>query len=282
MRTTRSIPAAAWCAALILLLLPIARAAELKIVPGPYRSGKALLPATFDGVKARCMLDTGSALTVVESAGSFERYQAEGSIDFKSASGRQQATDTIRVGEIRFAGGVFTNVSVSRLHNAAENMLGIDLIARQPFSMTFIQVPSLHLNPPAPRSLQTDLAVSKHGLMAVPLKLAGVQVSALWDTGASITVVDPRFIQAHPADFHRLSTPMLGTDGAGDALEVAVYRARRMAIGGRTFRNMHVVAVDLSMLREHFSQDIQAVLGFNVIRKADWYFHRANRQWSIR
>jgi predicted aspartyl protease len=262
--------------------LPPARAAELQVVPGPYRSGKALLPATFDGVKARCMLDTGSALTVVESDGSFERYEAAGSVDFKSAGGRQQETDTIRIGEIRFAGAVFTDVPVGRLEDSAENMLGIDLIARQPFSMTFIQVPSLRLNPPAPAHLRADLSVSKHGLLAVPLTLAGAQVDALWDTGASLTVVDPVFIQAHPADFKKLGTPMRGTDGAGDALVVEVYRARRLSVGGRTFRNTHVVAVDLSLLREHFAQDIQAVLGFNVIRKADWYFHRANRQWSIR
>jgi hypothetical protein len=43
-----------------------------------------------------------------------------------------------------------------------------------------------------------------------------------------------------------------------------------------------VVVLDLGPLRETVGNAVQAVLGFNVIRKADWYFDRAARRWSVK
>jgi hypothetical protein len=43
-----------------------------------------------------------------------------------------------------------------------------------------------------------------------------------------------------------------------------------------------VIATDLSLLREEEHSDLYAVLGFNVIRKTDWYFDPQKKVWSIR
>lgn len=264
--------------------LVCAQAAEIRIVPGAFNSGKAMVPCVFDGVKMRCMLDTGSAMTVVRDGQPFQSYEAAGSFEFKSAAGIARKTETILVREIRLAGLSFTNIGIGRLDGQAdaENMLGIDLVGRQPFAMMFKQSPSLRFDAKPPSSWRSDLRVSKHGLLAVPLAFGDAQTLALWDTGASLTAVDPVLVEKHPANFKALRTPMQGVDGGGHALVLPVYRARKIFVGGRAFRNLHVVAVDLSILRTNVHAGIEAVAGFNLIRKADWHFDRAQKLWTVR
>ena len=99
--------------------------------------------------------------------------------------------------------------------------------------------------------------------------------------GSSVTAIDQAFVKAHAEDFKPTNDFMQGTDGAGHTLLVKVFRAKKITIGPRTFRNARVVAVDLSLLRKNISPEIHAVIGFNLIRKADWFFDPENKAWSI-
>lgn len=273
---------AAWLLLCVHLLIP-SEAATLGVVPGPHASGKAFVSGIFDDIKLTCFLDTGSAMTLLADR-RFGHYPNLGSFHFKSASGIAAEAETLRLSSARIDRAVFRDVKVGRFPEGAEaeNTLGIDLLGRQSFSVNFYQNPSLELAPRPPRSLFSTLEVHPHGLLVVPMKFGGSETRAMWDTGASITAVDEAYVRAHPETFKAARGFMQGIDGAGQPVVLKAYRAKRITIGARNFRNVHVVATDLSLLRQSLASDLNAVIGFNLIRKTDWFFDPQRKVWSIR
>jgi hypothetical protein len=272
------------CILFLVLLRFSAWAAILEVQPGPFRSGKAFVSCTFDGVKESCFLDTGSAITVLANSGQFSAYSDLGGFRFKSASGVAEELERILIRTGIVDRVVFSNIKVARAKNEHEidSALGIDLLARQSFAVNFRDSPALFLNPKPPRQLLSGLETNTHGLLSVPMGFGATRVRAIWDTGASITAVHEPFVQAHPDDFKATGDSMKGTDGFGHEILVHLFRARKISVGGRSFSNVKVVALDLSMLGKSVEFDPQAVIGFNLIRRTDWYFDPPRRIWSIR
>ncbi len=259
-------------------------AATLEITPGPFRSGKAFVPAVFDGIKENCFLDTGSAMTLLTNSDAFSKQPNLGNFQFKSASKVAKEVQTIQVHTAIVDRVQFLNSKIGRVPagEGIESSLGMDLLGRQPFSANFLQTPAVNLNPRPPRRLFLNgLESNQYHLLSLPIAFRNSETRAMWDTGSSITAVDQAFIQAHPDDFKPSRNSMKGTDGAGHELIVKSFRARKIAVGSRTFRNLKVVAVDLSLLRENVDPKIYAVIGFNLIRKADWFFDPAKKAWNI-
>jgi predicted aspartyl protease len=257
-----------------------ARAAALQIAPGAYTSGKVYVTCLFDGVKEKCLLDTGSAMTLLADSKRFGNYTNLGVFRFKSASGIPQETETIQIGSIQIDDVAFTSVKIGRAtFQNAENTLGMDLIARQPFVLNFKSKPTLQLGAPRPHLPLTTLNVFSQGLPSIPISLNGSEVHALWDTGAALTVIDQDFIARRREDFKPTRNYMNGVDGAGHNLLLQMFRAKKITIGDATFEDVRVVAADLSVLREA-NPDIHAVVGFNLIRKANWFFDAKNRLWK--
>jgi len=256
-------------------------AATLQVSSGAYSSGKAYVSCVFDGTKERCFLDTGSAMTLVVNSKRFSAYTNLGKMRFASAAGIVQQTDTIKIDSINIDNFAFANVKIGRLHfRGAENTLGIDIVGRQPFAVNYQPYTVLQLNAPRPALPLTTLQVSPQGLLSIPVALGGVQAYALWDTGVALTTVDENFIAAHPENFKPTKKYMNGVDGAGKNLLVQIFRAKKITVDDRTFEDVRVVAVDLSLLRANVNKDIQAVVGFNLIRKANWFFDPKNRLWN--
>ena len=260
----------------------VGRAATLQIVSGAFSTGKSYLTCTIDGVKERCFVDTGSALTIVPNSKRFAGYTNMGAFHFKSAADIAQQIDTIRIASIQIDEIAFPNVKVGRANfRAVEKTIGNDILGQQPFAMRFRSRPALELNAERPASATATLDVSRQGLFAIPIEIGGSGMRALWDTGESITSVDQAFITAHREDFKAVNKYSKGFDGAGKPMLLEVFRAKKIAIAGHTFEDVYVVAADLSMLRDNLSKEIQAVVGFNLIRKGNWFFDAKNRLWSF-
>jgi hypothetical protein len=268
----------------VLLLLGSAfvRATPLQIVSQAYGTGGAFATCVIDGQKERCFLDTGSALTIVTNSQRFAGYTNLGVFRFKSAADVAQEIETIQIGSIELDGSVFPRVKVGRASfSRAENTLGIDILRHQPFAVRFSPKAILQLSAERPESSLNTLEVSNQGLFAIPIAIGGVEVRALWDTGVSITSVDQAFIKAHPENFKPSNKYGNGFDGAGKPMLLQIFRARKIVIAGRTFEDLRVAAADLSVLRENWDQQIQAVVGFNLIRKGNWFFDAKNNLWNF-
>jgi hypothetical protein len=267
----------------LLVVLRSAEAAVLRVVPGPFGSGKAYVDCFFDGRKENCFLDTGSAMTLVRPG--FSGDSALGTFHFKSASGRAVQAEIIHVGSIKLDGQNFHSARIGRLPktiNAWESSVGMDLLDHQAFALAFRDSPALYLEPKRPKETFPSLLMIKSGLLTIPVQFGRNASTALIDTGASVTAVDSAFVQAHPEVFRSTGRQVQGVDGAGHEMFVQLYRAKALTVGPRTFRNIHVIATDLSLLRENDHSALYTVLGFNVLRKTDWYFHPQNKVWSVR
>lgn len=260
-----------------------AHSAELRVVPNPFPSGKVYADCVIDGTRVTCFLDTGSAMSLVAPQGKFKRYPDLGSFQFKSASGKPQRADTIQTRTFELDGHTVRNARVGRLRDdSVEDTLGMDILGRQPFALEFRNRPAMRVSPKPPEKTSNDLSVGRHGLMSVPVTWGEAPALAVWDTGATITAVDLRFARTHPENFKRVRRHVDGIDGTGQKISVESWRAKKLQVGSRSFRNVLVVALDLGLLNGETSGRADAVLGFNIIRKADWYFDPARRRWSVR
>jgi hypothetical protein len=266
---------------LLIFFVASARGASMQISSSVYTSGKAYVSCLIDGVKERCFLDTGSAMTLVANSKRFSAYTNVGNFRFESASGIPQQTEFIQIGSIQIDDVQIRDKKVGRTRfRGAENTLGIDVVGRQPFSVDFNPQAILKFNVERPELPLTTLQVSRNGLLSIPVELSGIEAHALWDTGVALTTIDQNFIVAHPENFRATKNYMNGVDGAGKSILVQVFRAKKLKIADHTFKDVRVVAVDLTMLREGVHKDIQAVVGFNLIRKANCFFDPKNRLWS--
>ena len=255
------------------------KSAPLQIVSGGNSSGKIYVPVTFDGARLRTFLDTGSAATIVANTRLFASYPKIDELRFKGATAIEQSIDRIQLKSIQLDDLLLKNPSVGRAnYPKAETTLGIDVLNYQPFSIS-TKRKLLSLNPARPAIPSTTLQVSPQGLLSVPVSIGTQRFYALWDTGAGITTVDRSFIQANPDDFKATKKFMQGTDGAGKPLLVQLFRANKIDVGDQTFENLYVAAIDLSVLRRGLAENVHAVIGFNLINKADWYFDAKTRIW---
>jgi hypothetical protein len=237
----------------------------------------------FDDRMESCFLDTGSVMTLVTDG--FSQYPALGSIHFKSASGRVADAAVVRVHAIQIDHERWNDVRIGRLPEKAgtrESSVGMDLLGGAPFALNFRDRTELRFKPQKPRKTYRTLRVAEHGLLVIPLQCGATTTEALFDTGATVTAADTSFILGHPETFKSLGRQMSGVDGTGEKMFVQLYRASALKIGERTFRNVMVVGTDLSMLRDGHESDVQLVLGFNVIRRTDWYLDPPTHTWGVR
>src|SRR4051812_31531624 len=136
-----------------------AHAATLEITPGPFRSGKAFVPAIFDGNKETCFVDTGSAMTLLTNFDAYSKQPGLENFQFKSASNIAKEVQTLQVRTAILDHVQFSNLRVGRVppSEGIDSSVGMDIIGRQPFSANFLQSPSLSLNPRPPRRLLKGL-----------------------------------------------------------------------------------------------------------------------------
>lgn len=103
---------------------------------------------------------------------------------------------------------------------------------------------------------------------------------AVWDTGAGITVVGKGLVQRRPDLFQKLGSTT-GTDGTGVQQETPLYRMEGPSFGPWGFRSCAAAAVDLDAVNRRIETPMDLILGFNLIREADWYFDFPGRRWAI-
>lgn len=263
---------------------PPLRASPLRIVPGELQSGRIYVPCLFDGVAQSCVLDTGSVLSLVTGGRPFDKYPAKGKLSYKGASGLPKQSDQIIVRRLELDGVAFPDVKLARANagDHFETTIGMNLLGNKAFALSFGAKPSLKLDAKPPEGPLSKLKVYKSGLLSVPVTVGEEPVSALWDTGAELSAVDQKYATAHPRDFSFVKEVTNGVDGTHRPIKMRLYKVRALRIGGRAFQNVKVVAINFSSLREGADQEARMVVGFNLVRKASWFFDVPNRLWSVR
>lgn len=124
------------------------------------------------------------------------------------------------------------------------------------------------------------LEIYDNAQFSIPLKIGNGEMRGLWDTGAGLTAIDQEYVAAHPQDF-KFIADVPGGDGAGIPMVFKLYKAVRVDVAGHTFTDVGVLAMDFSVIREYFSNDVFLVVGFNLISRANWFFDLQKRTWEI-
>jgi hypothetical protein len=105
------------------------------------------------------------------------------------------------------------------------------------------------------------------------------EVDAVFDTGASITAVDKKWIQAHSDEFESLDEAEERTF-SGEINLTHLYRARSLKVGEVEFTSLYVIAIDFARM-PWLDSKTAVILGYNVISKGTWKLDYPSLRWSF-
>lgn len=110
--------------------------------------------------------------------------------------------------------------------------------------------------------------------------MGSVTASAVWDTGAGITVVDTSLIAQHPELFDEVE-PTRGIDGVGQTQQTPTYIMGPVSIAGVSFEAQKIAAVDLTAANARLARPMDLILGYPTLRQATWFMDFPRHQWAL-
>jgi hypothetical protein len=239
-------------------------------VPG---CGNVFVSVAIDDCIVRAVFDTGSPRTVLIDVPSSAR--PVGARETSGVFGTEVVTEW-EVGEVRVGSLSAGPLTVHRIAAGVGRhpVVGLDVLGTGSWQLE-ISSGTLLTDAPPPRGSAFECAANGHIL--TEMRWPGVAATALWDTGAGITLINRRFADAHPILFEDIGST-LGTDVMGLQGDLALARVSGYEIDGTDFAG-HIVAIaDLPEIPDH----IDAAIGFPTIRQARWTVDVGARRWSIR
>jgi len=234
--------------------------------------GNVFVAVQVDDLVVRAAFDTGAARTTLIDLPTSAR--PIGSQETAGAFGAEVVTQW-EVGQIRLGSLRAGPLTVHRIAGGGGRhpVLGLDVLATGPWELD-VATGSLLTDVPTPHGTEFHRAANGHVL--TQLNWPTATATALWDTGAGITLIDRHFADAHP-DLFEPAGSARATDvmGAQDDFELA--RVQGYEIDGVRFAG-HVVAIaDLPEVPDH----IDAAIGYPTIKQARWRVDVAARRWRI-
>jgi hypothetical protein len=263
-----------------LSFLSACQSAPLQLRKGELDSGRIYVPCTFDDVSTTCFLDTGSTNAIIADRSEFDLYDVVGKIKYKSASGISKEMSEVQIKQAIIGGIKIKNLNVGLVKDAADSVVGINEISSVPFALKFKARPQIIFNPNFKNKRQLPLDVLDKNILSIPIKVQSEAASALFDTGAGLSVVNKDFVERNPRMFDLIQDISNGTDATGNPVTMKLHRIKRIEIGDFVFENENILSMDFETVRKHISPTIDFIIGFNLITKADWYFDLKAKTWS--
>lgn len=257
---------------------------DLIIKPDEEDSDAAdiFVDGTVGGFPYRFILDTGAAtssITFDDYTSTFQCAEKRGTSGVFSASGQE----LIRVPVIELGPICKRDVLLNRAENShpvRANLIGMDLL--KDFCCHFFfdeQRVVVQDEPDFGLPLQ-ELLLDKKLHPYVTLQFEEIKATAVWDTGAGITLADMNFIKKHPAFFQEVGHSQ-GTDSTGTRRETPLFIMASSLIGNEAFSPHKVVGVDLSHVNSRTDIPMDLILGYTTLRQANWLFDFPRRRWAI-
>jgi predicted aspartyl protease len=247
-------------------------------------AAEVFVDGAIGGRLYRFLLDTGAARSCVR----YDDYTAPFASAEKHASsgvfagGSQDliTVPSITVGPISRSD--FTLVRAAQGDAGRQNLIGMDLLkdVRCHFRFDERRVDVDGGGDGEDGVAFEELFLDQRAHPYVPVQLGDVTASAVWDTGASMTVVDTNFVARTPG-FFPAAGYSTGTDSTGAQQETPMYVMAAATIGGYTFPTQRVAAVDLSHVNATLERPMDLIVGYNLYSKARWLFDFPRRRWRI-
>jgi len=236
-----------------------------------------------DGVAERCRLDTGDNTTAtLRRSRAFSKLPVVNVGKTMGVSGVMAATNLVHVDKISVS-----EISLEDLDNVQVltrphpfSSLGLRFFERLgTVTFDFRRGEFTRERPPPGRLCAGPLAVDY--VMRIPVRIGGQDLSAAWDTGASSTVADAGYVEAHPELFEFVRELPRGADSTTTGVPARLFKARTLSVCGREFQDVSVVAMDMSAPKAMIPDFPDVTLGANLMVGRIWAFDFTARTWSF-
>lgn len=262
-------------------------AGELRLViePDPEEpdAAEVLVDGFVAGRPYTFLLDTGAAQTSLvhdELTATFAATRrVESSGVFAVGGGESITIPRLEIGPILVDDFVAVRGAAGSPHE--RSLIGMDLLRDYSCRFDFARARVLLARGSTPQEGPLEeliLDARFHPYVKVEVGMASAM--AVWDTGASITVVDRSFVERNPERFVQAGTSR-GTDSSGATVETQMFTMSGAVLGGRTFAPHRVAVVDLSRVNATIEIPMDMILGYNVLRQAEWLMDFPGRRWSL-
>jgi len=245
-------------------------------------AAEVLVDGSVGGRPYRFLLDTGAAQSAILSDDYTATFAA---VERRASSGvfASGSEDVILAPSIALGPIVQRDFPVTRLAENTphrRNLIGMDLL--KDFSCHFLFDKNLaEIDAEDPETLSYhDLALDSRFHPYVPLRFDAVTASAVWDTGAGITVADMGFIARHPALFQAAGQSQ-GTDSTGASVATPMFTMLGARVGEVALPPLRVAGVDLSAVNATIETPMDIIIGYNLMRAANWLMDFPRRRWAI-
>jgi len=238
--------------------------------------------AMIEGDEFEFLLDTGAGTSSIRNSEFTLNYPTiktkQSSGVFSTIQEKVIRIPSLRIGPIRKENVEFTRVDKD---NGKHNLIGMNVLKDYAFHFDF-QYQEADVNPDDAKFIRdcNNLYCDDkyHPYMAVDL--GDSEISAVWDTGAGITIVNEQLIKDHPASFALIGDSE-GTDANGNVQQTPTYLMTGMIIDGYVFPPHHVAMVDLSDVNATIERKMDMILGYSTFRFADWWIDFPAKKWKI-
>jgi len=231
----------------------------------------------------RFLLDTGCAKTTLTWNHLTQNFLSIGKQESSGTFGKAEF-DLVKLKSISAGPLSRTDWAVRRAPEGGtdRHLLGMDVMMDHCLSFAFDDaLVNIVSEADARRSLADQDLIMDRGLIpCIAVRAGGVDSSAIWDSGAGITLVDTNFVTEHPELFVSLGSEM-GTDSTNRKQETPIYMMSGLAVAGHEFNPVKVAAVPLTNPSNPTKSAMNFVLGFSALRQAHWLFDFPNRKWSF-
>ena len=244
-------------------------------------SAQVFVDGTVGGKCYRFLLDTGAARTSLI----LDDYTSTFESAAKHASSGLFATnsdDLIVVPNLEVGPIVRKSLSVCRVVDrpaAVSSLIGMDLLRELSCHFKFDENRVVVDFMPE-RNAFHDLYLDDRFHPYIDIQFGTTTAKAVWDTGASITVVDSQFVEKHPTFFRRVGEST-GTDASGSQQTTPMYSMSDAVIGGYSFPPHKVAGVNLSHVNATLAIPMDLIVGYSTLRRANWLFDFPGKRWAI-
>ena len=245
-------------------------------------AAEVLVDGSVGGRHYRFLLDTGAAKSAILSDDYTATFAAIGqhtsSGVFAGGSEDEVIAPTIEVGPI-----VRRDFPVTRLAEnipQRRNLIGMDLLKGYRCHFLFDENRVEIDGDDLPGASFYDLALDSRFHPYVPLCFGAVTASTVWDTGAGITVADRGFVARHPALFQPAGQSQ-GTDATGATVATPIFTMLGATVSDLELPPLRVAGVDLSGVNATIETPMDLILGYNLLRWANWLMDFPRGRWAI-
>lgn len=110
----------------------------------------------------------------------------------------------------------------------------------------------------------------------------------LFETGAPITVVSESLVKRFPHKFRDLHQTINFSNGRGGHTPKKLFMMKNLRVGGKHIRRALVMVIEDERLfltgaldQEGNEQNIEILIGYNIISRYQWWFSPTQRVWSV-